>query len=97
METNKPTSPERESRNSGVLIRDEVKEFILGQPEVLVREVAQISEGLCLPPLRKTVSGCLKVLGNRFGGASKLELGLAVVAVQTWILLAKSESEQPKK
>lgn len=62
-----------------------------------MREVGQLTFGLPISPLRRTVAGCLLVLGDRFGGVSKAELRLAVVAVQTWITLQMNESDRTKK
>lgn len=96
METNKPNSQGKASRSSGGL-REEVKDFIFDQIETLVEEVGHVAFGLPLPPLHRTALGCMKVLGNRFGGATKSEITLAVLAVQTWITLQKREQDKPKR
>jgi hypothetical protein len=66
-----------------------VAEFIFEHPAELVEEVVRASAGLPYPPLRRTALGCLKVLGDRFGGVTKTEILVATVAVQTWITLQK--------
>jgi len=74
-----------------------VERFIFDEIETLVEEVGRVAHGLALPPLHRTALGCLKVLGGRFGGTTKSELTLAVLAVQAWITLQKNEQDKPKK
>lgn len=89
METNKPNSSERASRRSG--LRLQVAKYIFDEPETFVGEVAAVAAGLPLPPIKRTILGCLKVLGVHFGGITQEELAMAVLVVQVWITSQKSE------
>lgn len=64
-------------------VRDEVRQFLKENKEKLVQEVFDAAGHLDMPPLSRTVVGCLKVLGDRFGKVTKDEIVVAVFVVQT--------------
>lgn len=75
------------------MIRSEIKTYLLNEPEGLVRSVFEAAGHLPMAPAQRTVVGCLKVLGDRFGKVTKDELFAAVLVVQVQCVHSKRKSE----
>jgi len=63
-------------------VRPEVRDHLVRNRESLVREVLKAAGHLRTGPLQRTVVGCAKVLGDRFGRVTRDELYVAVMVVQ---------------
>lgn len=74
------------------MIRDEVRRFLKSNKKRFVRDVFKAAGHLPMRPIQRTVVGCLKALGDRFGKVTKDELIVAVLVVQIQCAHSKSRS-----
>jgi hypothetical protein len=73
------------------MIREEVGAYLVKEREALVQEVFEAAGHLPVGPWKRTIAGCLKVLGDRFGKVTKEELFAAALVVQLQCALTKSK------
>lgn len=79
------------------MIRDEVRQYLKDNRAQFVREVFEAAGHLNLTPIQRTVVGCTKVLGDRFGKVSKREIMVATVVVQIQCAHMKRSSGKSSK
>ncbi len=75
------------------MIRNEVRQFLADNKAAFVNEVFEAAGHLNMTPVKRSIVGCLKVLGDRFTKVTKDEIFIAVLVVQMQCAHSKIKSK----